>query len=459
MPAAVEPRVFERGDHYYFVTPVSPLDPSENEIEEFAFAEQLRNAAPNEALLWLRGQYVEADRPNLNGQMWTADELAIKKLTPMFMPVTVMHDPRTAVGLIADIALLTPEANKVPRSRLDSTLGVWSHRFPEVAEEAVENYKQGILMQSMEAISPAYSCSECGQMFHKLPEGAERENWCEHLKGTAEFDNSWSSKSGENRSAAARILSNVTFTGTGLIFGTRGAKGAYREAHLDINAEEIAEFHQEAHDRTSKDRPTRKKTDTSARKVRNVETVEISRSEYDDLRQAKDERDSLRTKVTEAEQAKAETESKVEQMEQAKNEAENKLEKAEKDLEEAKEAQEKADLASERITTLGKGFLGKLGEFARGRLNEQAKSFSDEEWDDRLKELEELSGLKRDDKGDGNEDDDDANGGKGGGSGTEFSKEEIARAGVGSGRENGDGANPSPEARRSVVGGLISSGK
>lgn len=457
MPPApsAQPQVFERGDHYYFVAPVSPLNPSQNEIEEWAFAEQLKNAAPNDVLLWLRGQYVEADRPNRNGQMWTANELAIKALTPMFMPVTVMHDPRTAVGLIADIALLTPEKNNVPRARLDSTLGIWSHRFPEVAEEAIENYKQGVLMQSMEAISPAYSCSECGQLFHKLPEGAEREQWCDHLKGPAEFSNDWSDKSGENRSAAARILNNVTFTGTGLIFGTRGAEGAYREAHLEINAEEIAEFHHEAHDRIKKEKRTPKKA-TSTGKVRNVETVEISRSEYDDLRQAKSERDDLRTQVTEVEQAKADAETKVEQMEQAKTQAEEKLQKAEDDLAEAREAKEKAELASERIGSLGKGFLGKLGEFARSRLDEQAKSLSEEEWDNRLKELEELSGVKRDDKGDGSEGDDGGDDSGEGGESAEFSKEEIARAGVGKGREGGQGGNPSPEARRSTIGALIS---
>jgi hypothetical protein len=46
--------------------------------------------------------------------MWTAGELAIKGLTPMLMPVTVMHDPRTAVGAIADLALRTPEKRQGP---------------------------------------------------------------------------------------------------------------------------------------------------------------------------------------------------------------------------------------------------------------------------------------------------------------------------------------------------------
>lgn len=424
-----KPQVFERGDKLYIVAPVSPLEPGETEIEEFAFAEELRRMAPNENLMWLRGQYVEADNPNLNGQMWTAGELAIKKLTPMFMPVTVMHDPRTAVGLIADVALHTPDAQKVPRARIDSTLAVWKHRFPEVAEEAMENYKAGTLMQSMEALSPHYSCSECGQVFQKLADGAERENWCAHLRG-------------EESAKAARILGNVTFTGTGLIYGTRGAQGAYSEAHLEINQEEIAEFHREAH--------SGKKH--KLRKVRNVDQVEISRAEYDDLRASKDEIEGLKSDVATAEQAKAEAESQVEKVEAAKVEAETKLKDAEAKLEKAEEEKRKGELASERMKALGKGFTAKLGEFTRDRLAEQAGVLSDEEWDGRLKEVEELSGVKRD------QDPEDGDGGDGDGDGdsgeAEFSKEELARAGVGS-KNGGSGDEPTPEARRSVVSGLV----
>lgn len=153
MPASlIEPIVFERGDHIYAVAPVAPISPDKGEISEYAFAEELRKMAPNPNLTWMRGQYVEADAPNLNRQAWTAGELAIKSLTPVFCPVTVMHDPRTAVGVIADTRLLTPENADVPRSRIDTTLALWGHRFPEVLEEAMENYKAGTLMQSMECV-------------------------------------------------------------------------------------------------------------------------------------------------------------------------------------------------------------------------------------------------------------------------------------------------------------------
>ena len=424
------PRIWEDGDHVYIVAPVSPFTPGGSEIEELAFADQVKKIAPNEHLMWLKGQYVEADAPNLNNQQWTAGELAIKALTPMFMPVTVMHDPRTAVGLIADVALLTPSDSEVPRSRIDSTLAVWKHRFPEVAEECAHNYEAGTLMQSMEALSPHYSCSDCGKVFQKLPEGVERENWCAHLKG-------------EEGSVAARILGNVTFTGTGLIFGTRGAQGANREAHLDIDQQEIAEFHQEQHTST---RPRRRD-----RKVSNVETVEISKAEYDRLQADAAKVGDLTTEVASVKDEKAEVETKLEQAESKVTEATDKAEKLEKDLDDAKEESRRAQLSDERLGALGKDFKAKLGEFTSQRLAEQAKSFSDEEWDGRLKELEEMSGVKRDATSEG--DGEDADAGKGEG---EFSQEEIARAGVGAGGSGGDSAEPSPAQRRSVVGSLVS---
>lgn len=440
MGKRIQPRIWEDGDHVYIVAPVSPFSPGNNEIEELAFAEQLKKVAPNENLLWLRGQYVEADAPNLNNQQWTAGELAIKKLTPMFMPVTVMHDPRTAVGLIADVQLLTPSDSKVPRSRIDSTLAVWKHRFPEVAEECQANYEAGTLMQSMEALSPHYSCAECGKVFQKLPDGAERENWCAHLKGE-----SGDMRRGEEGSVAARILGNVTFTGTGLIFGTRGAQGANREAHLEIDQQEIAAFHQDQHKVTS----TRPRS--RDRKVKNVETVEISKAEYDRLQADAAKVDGLTAEVSEAKEAQADLESKVEQAEAAKVEAEGKLEAANKALDEAKEESRKAELADERLSGLGKDFKAKLGEFTSQRLAEQAKSLSDEEWDARLKELEEMSGVKRD-ASEGKGGDDAAGKGE-----DEFSHREIASAGVGAGGSDDLSAEPSQAQRRSVVGSLVSS--
>jgi hypothetical protein len=418
--------VFERDERVYLVAPVAPFEPSPDEIEEFAFAEGLRQMAPNQNLVWMRGQYVEADNPNDNGAMWASDELAIKSLTPMFMPVTVMHNPRTAVGLIADTTLRTREADGVPRSRIDTTLGLWKHRFPDVVEEAMANYEAGTLMQSMECLPAYYDCADCGKRYPKLPGGAEKANWCAHLRG-------------EESAKAVRRLGNVTFTGTGLIFGTRGARGALASAHLEVFQDEVAEFHAQSH------------TTSRTRRRPAVDTIEIKRDEYDKLKADAGRTVELEKKVSALEDTAAKVsdlEKSVENMETAKVAAENERDEAKSKLEVAEENARAQGLAKERLAKLGKGFTDKLGEFTRGRLEEQAGLLKEEEWDARLQELEETAKVKRDDGADASQEDDDT-----------FTREETARSQLGGGGNGGNGSEPSAASRRSVVAGLVKAGK
>jgi hypothetical protein len=436
----IKPTIFERGGSIFLVAPVAPLKPGEEEIDHFAFAEQLKKTAPNENLLWLRGNYVEADNANRNGHVWTADELSIKSLTPMFMPVTVMHDPRTAVGLIAEAGLKVPDRDGVPRARIEAAMALWQHRWPEVCEEAMLNYNAGTLMQSMECRSPWYSCAECGESFPKLLDGAERKNWCEHMKASDGH--------------GARILGDVTFTGTGLIFGTRGAEGAYDEAHLDVFQDEVAEFHQKAQRDT---RPAR-------RRRTSMDPIEISREEYAELqkRPTPEELAAEKKRADDAETAKAEAEQKAEEKETEAQREKDRAETAEKKVTEAEEDKAKDDLAKERLGKLGSTFLAKLGEFTRGRVNDQARTLSEEDWEARMKELEESTETARDE---GGADEGASANGNGGGDGGgkkpgEFSREETARAHVGKGggaSETHDGGEPSPEQRSSVMRGLMPS--
>jgi hypothetical protein len=369
--------VFERGENLYIVGPVAPITPGDTEVAAFAFAESLRKAAPNEALLWLRGQYVEGDRANRNGQYWASKEIAIKSLTPRFMPVTVMHEPRTAVGLIADTKLLLPgeeAAAGVPRARIDTALAVWAHRFPEVAEECAVNYAQGTLMQSMECNASHYECIDCGRGFVKLPGGAERANWCAHLQAGAE------------NGIPVRRLCDVTFTGTGLIFGTRnGATGAMDKAHLDTFQSEVAEFHERA---VTDRRPTRR-----------TSKMDIEKNEYDRLVAEAARAVTLAAQVAalEPEVAKlAPLQSKLEAAEIAKTAAEAAAatEKAAREL--LEETARTAGLASDRVSKLGASFLAKLGA-VKETLTTQAGTLDDAAWTARLDELALLTGVKHDD--------------------------------------------------------------
>lgn len=423
-------QVFEKGDRLYIVGPATVVTPSADQIEEFAFSANFKKTfqdhAPNPRLLWMHGQYVEADNPNGNGAMWTSDELSIASLTPNFMPVTVMHDPRMSVGLIADTSLLTPQKDSVPRARIDSHIAVWAHRYPEVALEVEENARQGSLMQSMECFNPSYDCSACGMTFQKQPHGEERANWCAHLKG----------ESGER---ASRILRGVNFTGVGLIFGTRGVKGAMPTANLEL--EEVAAAHEEFHQRSAS---------TTRPKPRSKDKMDIEPAEFARLTSADTRLKEIEPKAAKLDEeiaARAEAERKLEASEIAKKAAETERDALKQKVEQQEETARQDTLAKDRTSKLGSAFREKLTEGIRAKLDEQAKTFTDEDWTARLEELAELTGVQPDAKKDGETTT----------ATTGTTPEEIASMGGGStgggGGGNG-GQGVTPERRRSVLGGL-----
>jgi len=423
----IQPQVFERGDKIYFVAPVSPFTPGDADIEKFAFAEELKKGVPNPNFLWLKGNYVEADNANSNGDEWTAEELSIKSLTPMYCPVTVMHDPRTAVGLIADTRLLTPEADKVPRARIETTLAIWAHRFRDIAEEIAHNYEQGMLMQSMECMAPYYACKTCGQNFHTLPDQAERKNWCSHL---AESPN------------AGRILGGVTFTGTGLIFGSRGAKGAYSDANLEVFQEEVVAAHQETH-RESGKRKHRRRT--------SMGDLDISREEYAELqkRPTPEAFAAEKKRADDAEAAKVAADKAVEEAETAQKKAETEKAEADKKVKDFEEKERQTKLAGDRLGKLGKGFKGAMGEKTAERVKADAATMSDEDWTERVAELEETLGKKADD---GTEPGESTAGEE------TFTPEEITASHTGSGTSGAASGEPTEEARSAVMGNLLGGG-
>jgi hypothetical protein len=453
VPVPTSQGFFEDGDHLYLQTPVQKITPTDAEIEEYAFSSAVKAKAPNQNIVWFRGRYVEADRANANGAQWSANELAIKSLTPMLMPVTVMHDPSTAVGTIADVKHLTPQRDGIARPRIDTVLALWGHRFPEAVAEAERNAEAGTLMQSMECYSPWYECSVCHSVFHKLPGGAEQAMWCEHLAASRPSGGygDFIPLSPSQDSNASRILGDVCFTGTGLIFGSRGARGAYTEAHLEDWARTVTAFHVAAHTATS-----------TPRSEASMGLVQIEQSELDLLRKERDDARSEtaqeKARATAAEAKVTETETKVEAAEAAKVAAEEKASAAETKVTELEETANRASLKDQRWGALGSAFTAKLGDFTKSRLQEQASTLSDEEWDNRLKELEETTAVKRDAKADEGGDpsaDELARRAAANGEHT-FSLEEIASAGSSVAGGSGDPApnQQTPEGRRQVIGAL-----
>lgn len=176
-----------------------------------------------------------------------------------------------------------------------------------------------------------------------------------------------------------------------------------------------------------------------------MDTIEITKSEYAELqkRVSADDFETMKQRAEAAETAKAEAERNTEAAEQKAKDAETAKDAAEKKLKDSEETANAAQLSDERMGKLGEGFKEKLADPIKAKLAEQAKTMSDTEWDERLEELSSLVKVKPDagKENEGEETPED-----------EFSEEEIASAGVG--KERGEVAEPSSQARKSVFEGL-----
>ena len=160
----------------------------------------------------------------------------------------------------------------------------------------------------------------------------------------------------------------------------------------------------------------RRKQETS-----NMETIEIKRSEYDELkaRPTREDFDALKTRGDDAEKAQAAAEKAQEEAEVAKKAIEDAKVEVDKELSDLKGEVEQDELANERMDAVADELSSALPDSIKERLIKQARSMSDEEWTDRITELSELVKIEAKDN----------EGGK------TFSKEEISKF-KGQGRKN-----------------------
>ena len=351
--------ILDRNSKLYLTTKVSVVEPTDEEVAGYSFAESVKSSSPNDSILWLKGEYVQGDAPNKNGQMWTSEELSIKSLTPKLMPVTVMHDFNTAVGVIADTKLFDGE-NASHGARIETVLAIWAHRFPEAASEIAHNHEAGTLMQSMECDARQFECSECAQVFSK-PVSAD--DLCSHIR---------------NGEAARRLL-NVNFTGTGLIFGSRGAQGANPNAFLEEVSAEVASW------------SDKRMSDPKKKRSKKM-TIEIEQSKYDELtaRPTQEQLEEVRKELSALADEKTKLEDAAEKLEIENKKVSDELAEANAKISEAAEAVAQDELAKERLAEVSKDLTNALTEKIKSRLAEQARVLSDEDWSDRIEELSEL---------------------------------------------------------------------
>lgn len=155
----------------------------------------------NPDIMWISGNFVEADTPNSNGQLWTAADLQMSEYTIRYAPLNVAHRFRHPVGFFADTRTVQLErAQEQGSLKIQALAGLWAHVFPEHAAVVAAADTAGELFLSMECTGTHLVCAGdngCGQRFdYQVADGH-----CEHLR---------------NRTSIRHIV-NPTFRGGALI--------------------------------------------------------------------------------------------------------------------------------------------------------------------------------------------------------------------------------------------------
>lgn len=171
-----------------------------------------------------------------------------------------------------------------------------------------------------------------------------------------------------------------------------------------------------------------------------MDEITLNKTEYDRIVR---EREDAVAKVERLETEKAEAIKEAEQAEGEKVKAEEKLKETEDKLKAAEEQARQDALRDERLDKLGAGFMAKLGDKTKDRLKSQAASMQDDEWAERIEELEDAYGVKADEADDDSADDQDT---------AVFSREEVASSAIS--RAKPQKGEPSPNERRSVIHAL-----
>lgn len=100
-------------------------------------AAEYEKASGNDQLMHLTGAFVEAEKANVNGAYWGADDLSFGELTPIHAPVNFLHKTRHIIGCFTDSKLYKPTlalageaAAAVQRPFLGVNAVVWREFFP-----------------------------------------------------------------------------------------------------------------------------------------------------------------------------------------------------------------------------------------------------------------------------------------------------------------------------------------
>jgi hypothetical protein len=139
---------------------------------------------PNPGVKWILGKYVEADKANRNGQMWSFEDLQMSRPTVVNSPMNVNHQRRRIVGSFVAAEMMYPiEENSQElevHPYIEALGAFWKHYFPEELLLVERAFDEGSLWLSMECVADSVTCiSGCGREF--AYEGPFAPSYCSHI--------------------------------------------------------------------------------------------------------------------------------------------------------------------------------------------------------------------------------------------------------------------------------------
>lgn len=182
----------------------------------------------NPFVMWIGGDFAEADNPNQNTQFWTAGDLELAEYTIKYSPLNMVHKFRQPIGFYAatkTIPLVQEAAADQGTLKIQALSGLWTHIFPLEAQQAQAADEAGMLYYSMECRGTHLTCGTdeakglagCGETFEYMAV----ETHCEHLM---------------ERSSVRHIV-NPTFRGGALIVPP--VQPGWKNATAGVLSEEV----------------------------------------------------------------------------------------------------------------------------------------------------------------------------------------------------------------------------
>lgn len=208
--------LLEVGGRMLLAAPVKPFSVDELPAETAEAWSKL--AGSNSHMKFVAGRYVEGERANRNGALWSTGDLEFGALGVRGGPLNWLHETSKVIGTLLDATLVTPSAETaaVQRPYIATVAALWPWVAPREVKTYVEHAEAGKAYQSMECISEAVECGSCGAQFPYLQTVAKADTVCPHIR---------------ERSGSRRFI-NPSFLGAGTIIAP--VEPGWNEAHVSI---------------------------------------------------------------------------------------------------------------------------------------------------------------------------------------------------------------------------------